>query len=191
MVLRETERVEPSLASRAILGAIAGFAGTVLMTAAMQRLYEKLPHEDRYPLTPREITETVAEASHDDGTATRALTAHFAYGALTGALFGLVSPRGHVALGSLYGIGVWCASYLGWIPAAGILKPATAHPPRRNALMLAAHVVWGVSTALSLTELNRAHRGAFGEGELKDVQLKAHPGRGGRARDRRELHHPR
>jgi uncharacterized membrane protein YagU involved in acid resistance len=40
---------------------------------------------------------------------------------------------------------VWLVSYLGWIPAANILPPATDQPKRRNALMIAAHVVWGVS----------------------------------------------
>jgi putative membrane protein len=29
------------------------------------------------------------------------------------------------------------------LAALGILKPATEHPPRRNALMIAAHLIWG------------------------------------------------
>jgi hypothetical protein len=51
------------------------------------------------------------------------------------------------------GVAVWVASYLGWIPVVGILKPATLHPKRRNALMLVAHLVWGASTSLAMREL--------------------------------------
>ncbi|MCA1636528.1 MAG: hypothetical protein LC802_23280 [Acidobacteria bacterium] len=48
---------------------------------------------------------------------------------------------------------VWAGSYLGWLPAAGILRPATEHPPRRTALMIAAHVVWGVAAGLVVESL--------------------------------------
>ena len=174
MSLIETPYAGPSDGSRAVLGAVAGFAATLAMTDLMQRLHEFLPEDERYPLTPREITETLARARDDDATATRTLLAHFAYGALTGALYGLASRRARLVGGALYGVGVWCASYLGWIPGVGILKPATAHPPRRNALMLAAHVIWGGVTAWGLAELMRGHRGAFASGELRDRAFKAH-----------------
>jgi hypothetical protein len=183
--------VEPSVASRAALGAVAGYAATLAMTSLMQRLHERLPQAERYPLTPREITETLAPAGEEDATATRTLLAHFAYGALTGALYGIASRRTGLTSGALYGVGVWCASYLGWIPSFGILKPATAHPARRNALMLAAHLVWGAATAWGLAELVRSHRGAFAAGELKDRAFKAPPVRAARAMDRpapRHLH---
>ena len=35
-----------------------------------------------------------------------------------------------------------------------ILSPATRHPVQRNLLMLAAHVVWGLTLAKSLNELD-------------------------------------
>jgi hypothetical protein len=180
---------EPGTASRAALGAVAGYCATLAMTAMMQRLHERLPEEERYPLTPREITETVAPARTDDSTATRTLLAHFAYGALTGALYGFASKRAGLAGGALYGVGVWCASYLGWIPSFAILKPATQHPARRNALMLAAHVVWGAVTAWALSELERSHRGAFAGGELKDRVFRAPRVEAPRARDQRAPRH--
>ncbi|HZP56978.1 MAG TPA: hypothetical protein VFC53_05425 [Dehalococcoidia bacterium] len=40
------------------------------------------------------------------------------------------------------------ASYLGWLPATGVLPPPTQHPWRRNALMIFAHAVWGLATAV-------------------------------------------
>ena len=47
------------------------------------------------------------------------------------------------ALGIGFGLAVWGGSYLGWIPALGILRPANRHPPRRTSLMIASHMVWG------------------------------------------------
>jgi hypothetical protein len=189
MSLAEKPNVGMSGASRAALGAVAGYAATLAMTALMQRLHERLPDDEGYPLTPREITETLAPARDDEATATRTILAHFAYGALTGALYGLAAPRAGLAGGALYGVGVWSASYLGWIPSLSILKPATSHPPRRNALMIAAHLVWGGATAWGLSELMRSHRGAFAGGELKDRAFKAAPAGGVRARDQRGPRH--
>jgi hypothetical protein len=36
---------------------------------------------------------------------------------------------------------VWFASYLGWVPAVGILAPADLHPLQRSLLMIAALIV--------------------------------------------------
>jgi uncharacterized membrane protein YagU involved in acid resistance len=47
--------------------------------------------------------------------------------------------------GSLAGLAVWTGSYLGWVPALGILPPATEHPWRRNVMMIVAHLVWGMT----------------------------------------------
>jgi hypothetical protein len=176
----------PEAASRATLGAVAGYAATLAMTALMQRLHERLPQHERYPLTPREIIQTLAPAKGENATATRTLLAHFAYGALTGAIYGLVSQRGGLASGALYGVGVWSASYLGWIPALKVLKPATQHPVRRNALMIGVHLVWGAVTAWGFSELIRSHRGAFAGGELKDRALSVHPVQAARERARQE-----
>ena len=52
-----------------------------------------------------------------------------------------------------FGVAVWAGSYLGWLPAAGIISPATEHPPRRNALMIAAHVVWGAAAGMMVNKL--------------------------------------
>ena len=51
----------PRLGSRLVIGAIAGFVGTMAMTAAMRRLHRRLPKRERYPLTPREIIDSTAE----------------------------------------------------------------------------------------------------------------------------------
>ncbi len=63
--------------------------------------------------------------------------------------------------GVSYGIGVWTLSYLGWIPAARILTPSHRHPLRRNLLMMAAHVIWGLTLAKSLKEMEDTADEAF------------------------------
>ena len=135
------------------------------MTAAMRRMHRHLPPDEQYALPPREIIQGLPDghsgARQDEDTiSSRSILAHFAYGATTGALFGLLEKRS-IITGVWFGIGVWTASYLGWIPAAGILVPATRHPMRRNALMLAAHVVWGAALAAGLREIEEAGRGPF------------------------------
>lgn len=120
------------------------------MSAVMLALFQRLPRRERYPLPPALITDGVLRTVREHRGAT--ITAsHFAYGAATGALYPLVAARsgGSVAGGAIFGIALWTASYLGWIPLAGLMPPATKEPARRNALMLAAHVVWGMSLALA------------------------------------------
>jgi hypothetical protein len=52
--------------------------------------------------------------------------------------------------------------------AATVLAPANRHPGRRNALMVAAHVVWGVVLAGGLREIERAEREVFAAGDIRD-----------------------
>ncbi|MEX0759993.1 MAG: hypothetical protein WD100_10475, partial [Tistlia sp.] len=63
--------------------------------------------------------------------------------------------------------GVWTASYFGWEPAFGLLRSASSHPARRNALMLSVHLVWGSSLGLVAQGLSRALKPIAG-GELRD-----------------------
>jgi putative membrane protein len=72
---------------------------------------------------------------------------HFLFGAAAGSVYGMLEekvPLGEVLKGSLAGLVVWAVSYLGWIPAFGILPPATEHPWRRNVMMITAHLIWGM-----------------------------------------------
>ena len=149
--------------NRILLGALAGLAATAPMTLAMKLMHEQLPREEQYPLPPRQVTEGVAEKvgvnqDLDEGEREAATWAsHFAYGAACGALYGALSgervDRRPVLAGVGFGVAVWAGSYLGWLPAAGIIAPATEHPARRNALMIAAHVVWGATAGAALAGL--------------------------------------
>ena len=156
------------LSSRLLIGAIAGFVGTAVMTAAMRRMHARLPARERYPLPPREITEIVARPPNETLAEDLSLAAHFGFGAAAGAL--LSTPEGDMPLrrGLIGGLGVWAASYLGWVPALGILRPAHRHPLRRNALMIAAHFVWGAATALTAKELAKSRETILADGPLMD-----------------------
>lgn len=161
------------LRSRLLIGGIAGLVGTLAMTSAMRRGHRRLPEEERYPLTPREIVDSSAkqfgtalpnEAAKDLTTA-----AHFAYGAAMGALIAAANPDPGKKTGAAAGAAVWLASYMGWIPAVGTLEPATEHPARRNLLMIWAHLVWGATTAAALRELSLARETIFEDGPDKDA----------------------
>ena len=155
-----------------MVGAIAGFVGTMAMTAAMRRLHRRLPGKESYPLTPREIVDSLgdqlgrplaSEAAKDVTTAS-----HFLYGAAMGALISALNPDPSKRGGAAAGLVVWLASYMGWIPAVGTLEPAARHPARRNALMIGAHLVWGSATAAAIRELRLARETIFAGGEDKD-----------------------
>lgn len=113
-----------------------------------------LPRREKYPLPPRLITEEITERvgledqMGEGELVGLTIVSHFGYGALFGSVYALFENRipMHSSLrGALTGMALWIASYLGWLPAAGILRPATRHPWRRNLLMIIAHLVWGVT----------------------------------------------
>lgn len=158
------------LASRLMVGAVAGIAATVAMTATMRRLYGKLPPAERYPLPPREITQRLIPVSaNEDELRDSSLLAHLGYGAAVGALFAASGTRKGDALGAALGAGVWALSYFGWVPGFRVLRPANEHPARRNALMICAHLVWGAVTTWTVRELEAAQDTILGSGPPRDA----------------------
>lgn len=145
------------------MGAGAGALATAPMTGLMLWLYRKLPPRQRYPLPPAIITHNALRKADitpaPRGELRSTIAGHFAYGACAGAVYAAAAGKkaSNPALGAAYGLAVWAVSYLGWIPLAGLMRPATDEPARRNALMIAAHVVWGFSLARFL---GRASAGA-------------------------------
>ena len=152
---------------RFLAGAVAGLLATAPMTLAMNRMHGHLPAHERQPLPPRRITmralRKLGAKEHLDEPQKHGATllAHYGYGTAAGALFGPVAPRRRVesVVGGVgYGLLVWAGSYFGLLPALGLHPPATRDATRRNALMIAAHVVWGATLGALAHELKR--RGA-------------------------------
>lgn len=146
-------------------GALAGFLATAPMSLTMLIGWQLLPRREKYHLPPRMITEEIAERvgleDHLKESELIGLTvfSHFSYGALFGWIYALFEHRIPFAAnlkGVLTGLAIWIGSYLGWLPALGILTPATHHPWRRNLLMIAAHVVWGVTLGEGLRKLTES-----------------------------------
>lgn len=142
-----------SLSRKIIHGAGAGLVATLPMTLFMRSAWKRLPASEQYSLPPRWITRKVISPRRfrklGKGKQTAlTLLLHFLFGAAVGSLYGMVEgniPLRGLVKGLLAGVAVWIVSYLGWLPAFGILPPATEHPWRRNLLMIAAHLIWGLT----------------------------------------------
>jgi uncharacterized membrane protein YagU involved in acid resistance len=139
---------------RMMAGAAAGTAAAIPMTAYWEYMHTRVAGEPPRPLPPREIVEAIAVKTGMSRELTEtdvqnlALAGHFCYAAATGSLFGLIAPRtpaAGAAAGALFGVGVWAASYLGWLPAAGVRQPVTYDLPARTKLMIGGHILWGVA----------------------------------------------
>lgn len=133
---------------RAAVGAVAGSAATMVMSAVMAaaRAAGMLGEAP-----PRILAHQAAAAGGGpDSRGARdvlAVLAHLGFGAMGGAVYGLVRgrvPHGPGALaGVAWGLLIWTVSYRGWIPALGLLPPPSRDRPGRPTAMIAAHVVYG------------------------------------------------
>lgn len=147
-------------------GAVAGLVATAPMSVAMKLMKEGLPWQQRYPLPPKQITERLSKKGWGKNLPEPVKTgatmlSHFAYGTGAGAAYAVVARKIKVSpfiKGTFFGVVVWAVSYLGWLPALGIMSPATKHPAQRNALMIAAHIVWGVVLALLVDRLDQTEQ---------------------------------
>ena len=140
---------------RVVVNGVAGLVATAVMTGAMLGMKKVLPVRYRYPLPPRLVTWRSLQRlgllkhlklRHEPAAVT---AAHFGYGAAAGALYAPIAKAdlNPLVAGSLYGLTVWAGSYFGLLPALGILPPAHWTPLHRNALMIAAHLVYGTTLA--------------------------------------------
>jgi hypothetical protein len=134
-------------------GALAGLAATVPMTVVIEAgraagLMGTPP--------PVEITENVAERAGENpdrqSPAFQAgwLAAHAGYGVACGTLFAALRPllpRSDVAAGLLFGGAVWGVSYMSLMPGLNLYPPAEHDSPQRQAVMIAAHAVFGTALA--------------------------------------------
>lgn len=73
---------------------------------------------------------------------------HFGFGTSCGVLFSVVHRRLPFRLpatmhGMFYAFLIWATSYQGWIPALGIMPPASRDHPRRPRTMIVAHLIYG------------------------------------------------
>jgi hypothetical protein len=144
-----------------VRGGLAGAAATVPMSAVMLAA-ERLGLMGEHP--PELITEQALDAAgiqpeRKSGEAL-ATAAHFGFGAMAGALFGIAResmdlPLPAVAQGVGYGLLVYTVSYFGWLPAADVMPRPDHDRPGRQPSMLAAHVVYGAALGALLARRHR------------------------------------
>ncbi len=127
-----------------------GAVATVAMSVPML-LARRLRIIDRQP--PEEITDRVLDEADlpTRGSRLRMLTAwnHLWFGALAGIVF--VTLRGASpsvarfrALGPAYGLTIWFAAYRLVLPRVGLIRRESQAGRARDAVMLVAHLVYGL-----------------------------------------------
>lgn len=140
----------------AVAGAASGAIATVWMSGFMLAA-QRLGWLGQMP--PKKIADAgldaagAEEAPEPARRATAALL-HLGFGAGMGALFGAFHQRTRLphplAQATVYGLGIWLASYCGWVPALGIMPPPQRDRPGRPTAMVLAHVVYGVALGRSV-----------------------------------------
>lgn len=149
---------------RVLFGALAGLSASMTTTTVMRAALNHFPVDKRRPLPHREAADSVLGGKWDEERREEAaLAAHLAIGAAAGALMPLVNRKTSVTQGAAYGLGVGVLNYLGWIPAVQLIADDYEPPVRRNALMAAAHVVWGALAANIFTGLEKSRTELFGK----------------------------
>lgn len=140
--------------TRLLRGAVAGTLATVPMSVVMlagDRLVGRQP--------PEAIVRTALDAAPVEvpevAVGPLALAAHLGFGAALGAVAALVPRRGPVK-GVALALAAYAASYQGWVPALGVLPPASRDHRGRPAVMLAAHVVYGAVLGVLENRLSAA-----------------------------------
>lgn len=147
-------KIARKLATGAAAGIVATAAHTAIMAAAksLGMLGEPPPQK----LTRRILT----LLGHRPRSLELLLTttaAHVAYGAATGALYALLPPPARGSLsGMAYGVAVWGASYLGWIPKLGLMRSPSRDRGGRPTAMVLAHVAFGLALDRTLATWPRA-----------------------------------
>lgn len=137
-------------------GAVAGLAGTTVMTGAM--LLAKKAGMVPGELEPVEIAESFEEGiGVRDRLSESAFEAswmglHFGYGTLSGVAYAVArravsGPDRPLLTGLPFGLLLWAFGYCVWLPVCGLYPPPTRVPERKVAANVLTHLVYGVATA--------------------------------------------
>ena len=139
-------------------GAAAGTLATGAMSAVMLGLGQKMGEQPPDAIVQRAALAAGKRPSEPTADLLATL-AHVAFGAGVGAAYALLPRRlPPVARGVATALAVYVVSYEGWVPALGILPPATQDRPQRQRVMLLAHVVYGAVLGIAEEELHERRR---------------------------------
>ncbi len=147
----------PSLSADNLLkGALAGAGATVPMTISMYALRQLLLPRNTLPLGPNRVMHwfeaqtTLDQHLNRDQHVALMLASHIGYGALAGMVYAPYAAQhsaASVQRGMTFGLLVWAASYVGWLPMLQIVPFPPHRAPARRIIMITAHLVWGAALA--------------------------------------------
>ena len=152
--MAEPDPAKPDLIEDAARGFAAGALATVGMSAVMfaarrAGLLGRMPPER---ITSHVLDRFRISRSRESQDLLAAIL-HIGFGGAAGAVFGVARrrvpvPGPGVLQGVVFGTAVWAVSYLGWVPALGIMPPPSRDRPGRPETMVAAHWLYGALLAL-------------------------------------------
>lgn len=144
-------------------GAIAGLAGTTVMSAAL--LMAKKAGMVPGKVQPKEIVENLEEKlgvrEYLPKSAFQAswVILHFGYGTIAGVVYALIQNKlldieRSGLVGSLFGILLWVLGYCGWLPLLGLYPPPNRVPKRKVGANALIHVTYGTATTVAYRRLH-------------------------------------
>lgn len=143
-------------------GAIGGLVATVPMSAAML-VARRLGFMGRQP--PERITQKVffrglRRVRSRETRNALATVLHFTFGGVGGAVYGVAQRRlpvrvNPILTGVVFGTLVWAVSYMGWVPALGLMPQPRHDRPDRPVIMIVAHWIFGATLGAVTAWLGR------------------------------------
>ena len=148
---------------RAVAGTLGGLGATLVLSglreawAKMGLVFETAPIQ----VVDRMEEVGLVEDLSPGGRRLLAVAAHFAYGAGTGAVFGLLRrERGttgeEAAVGSALGVLAWGAGWSSWLPLTGVHKAPWTQKTPKVLLPVIDHAVFGAAWGLLYRALRKA-----------------------------------
>jgi uncharacterized membrane protein YagU involved in acid resistance len=137
------------------------------MSVFMEAWKRVVPQERSREIPPREVTRGITAKAGlwprvgEPGRQAMTWTSHFGYGTTMSMVYAATAsrlPLPAAASGALFGLGVWAGSYAAWLPGLGILPPPQDKPRERIAMVVASHLVWGVTLGMVYRALANGRR---------------------------------
>jgi hypothetical protein len=151
-----------SAKKRVLTGALGGLGATLVLSGLREAWSRAGLVFETAPMQVVDRVEELGLVGDLSPVGRRVLTAfaHFAYGAGTGAAFGLLrrergTPIEEAAVGSALGVLAWGAGWSSWLPLAGVHKAPWTQKTPRVLLPTIDHAVFGAAWGLFNLVLSR------------------------------------
>ena len=147
---------------RASRGALAGLGATVVLSG-LREAWARIGLV--FETAPMQVVDRMEEVGlvgdlSPRGRRLLGVIAHFAYGAGTGAAFGLLrkdigAPGEEAAVGSALGVLAWGAGWSSWLPLTGVHRAPWTQKSKKVLLPVIDHAVYGAAWGILYLALRR------------------------------------